>query len=565
MEKQTSILLVNPKCQDQRISEEDALVVPIGLYYIGAMLLENEFKTQILNLAEVQKNTETVFMDTVKRLQPDVIGFSVTNPSRWNAIECAKTAKKLNPQVKIVFGGPAATFMANILFELCPQIDLIVSGEGETTFLDLVQAVEDDESSFNHIQGLCLLKDGRLISTPARPPLETLDSLVHPSKYFKFQHLAMSRGCPGNCTFCGSPRFWGSRSVRFHSAHWFAAEIEMLAQKGIGHFYVSDDTFTMDKPRVLEFCQLIEKKQLGVTWNAISRVDHIDEDLLYAMRKAGCIQISYGIESGSEPVRKILGKPLLESDIIHTFSLTRSYGILPRAYFIYGSPGETDETIQDSIDLMEKIKPLSTIFYMLVIFPGTYLYQWATDKNLVNQEIWSQKVEDLAWFEIDPDLDFSRVKKYGQQLRDAFFKGIENFALDLDLVDKKDLYPFHADFLSRLAMTFSHGEYSRDPRLKNAEKTAILLFEKALTYAPNPRASMGLSMIRQKNRQFDLAVNLLEDGLKHAPSHPDLNVCLGLCMMNMGQFERALDYFTPFRHLEQTHHYIDICQNKISG
>ena len=560
--KRLKIFLVNPSCLDPRISGEDARIVPMGLFYIGALLMENGFETETLNLAVAKEDPVAVFRKAIETRKPDVIGFSVMNPNRWNAVDCAKAAKTILPKAVIVFGGPAPTFLFEHLFSVCPEIDFIVKGEGEITFLELLTALETG-TSIEKIQGLVLKKDGGLIETPSRPPLEDLDTLAHPSTYFTFQHLSMSRGCPGACTFCGSPEFWGSRKVRAHSPQWFGDEMEALAQKGITHFYISDDTFTMDKQRVLEFCRLIIQKNLSITWNVISRVDCVDEDILSAMRKAGCIQISYGVESGSEKIRKALGKPIDREKIISAFALTKSFGILPRAYFIYGSPGETRDTIRESMDLIATIQPLGAVFYMLVIFPGTFLYRSTKQKGLVSDDFWQQRVEDLPWFEIDSELDFTRIKAFGDSLRAAFYNHLDQFAQDLDLVDRKQFYPFHADFLSRLGMTFSHGEYAADPQVKNQEKTATLLFEKALSLAPDAGAFMGLAMQKQKSRDFDGAMSVLEKGMAYFPSHKDLNLCMGICLMNQGRFKAALGFFEPFQAFPETRHYIAICQKNI--
>ena len=561
------ILLVNPACLDARISGEDALIVPIGLYYIGALLIENGFYTKIINLADTKGDPVKKFTHIAAGEQPDVIGFSVTSPNRWSAMECARAARQILADVTIVFGGPAPTFLADHLFEACPDIDFMVTGEGEITFLELLTELKKNrrDRAFEHINGLVFKKNQSLFKTPPRPPVETLDTLVHPSKYFMYQHLAMSRGCPGKCTFCGSPRFWGNSNIRFHSPKWFADEIQALVKKGIAHFYISDDTFTMDKQRVIEFCNRIIKKCPAITWNAISRVDYIDEDILFSMRKAGCIQLSFGVESGSEKIRKTLGKPIKQDKIIKAFSLTKSYGILPRAYFIYGSPGETDKTIQESIDLLNAIKPLSAIFYMLVIFPGTHLYRSVRQAHRVSDDIWHKKIEDLPWFEMDDSLDFTRVKAFGDRLRSEFYTSLDIFARQVDLVDIKELGPCHADFLSRLAMTFSHGEYAADTRIKNQEKTAKALYEKALSYAPDARAFLGLAMLRQKQRRFDKAILILEKGLDHYPENKELNVCMGVSLMNTRRFKTALKFFEKFSNFPDIKPYIQICHQNTAG
>jgi len=566
MVNQKKILLVNPSCLDARLSGEDGSIVPIGLYYIGALLIENNYDTEIVNLADDKKDPVALFQRIVKKEHPDIIGFSVINPNRWNAMECAKAARQILPHVTIVFGGPGPTFLFEHLLTVCPDIDFIVTGEGEITFLELVTELDKKTmGSFDQINGLVFKKGEELVKTSPRQQKKNLDSLIHPSTYFVYQHLSMSRGCPGRCTFCGSPRFWGSSPVRFHSPEWFADEIQTLVKKGVTHFYISDDTFTMNKIGVIAFCNHILKKKLDITWNAISRVDTIDEDILFAMRKAGCIQLSFGVESGSEKIRKTLGKPIRQEKIINAFSLTASYGILPRAYFIYGSPEETDQTLQDSIDLLNKIKPLSAIFYLLVIFPGTHLYQSAVDKGLLSDDIWYQKIEDLPWFEMDAQLDFTKVKAFGDRLRSEFYTHLGTFARDLTLVDIKELYPYHADFLSRLAMTFSHGEYACDTRVKNQTATATLLYDRALSYAPDSKAFLGLAMLSQKQRHFDKAIAILKKGLHHHAENKALNICMGVCLMNTGRFKPALQFFEKFRAFSETTPYINICHQNITG
>ena len=139
------------------------------------------------------------------------------------------------------------------------------------------------------------------------------------------------------------------------------------------------------------------------------------------------------------------------------------------------------------------------------------------------------------------------------------------FAAEIDLRHRKELYPFHADFLSRLAMTFSHGEYAGNPHVKNADDTAYALFQRALSYAPDARAFLGLGMLMQKQRQFSDAAAILKKGLSLFPDNADLALCLGLCFMNRGQFGQALERLEPIEHLDTARRYIRICRQKTAG
>ncbi|MBF0469215.1 MAG: radical SAM protein, partial [Desulfamplus sp.] len=593
--------------------------------------------------------------------QPDVIGFSVINANRHCAIDAANVLKQINKDIKIVFGGPAPTFEPYYFFRTCPALDYIVKGEGEETFAELVSCLGTDTkkmSDIRQIKGLIFREpchtlessdsvqaktttsdkpeSPAIVENPLRPMISDLDRLPHPAKYFDFQHISLSRGCPGRCTFCGSPDFWGKGKVRFHSAKWFVDEMELLNRRGVSHFFVSDDTFTMKKNLVIEVCQEIVHRfvdrGLKITWAAISRVDFIDEEMLLHMRKAGCIQISFGVESGSEKIRRTLGKPFKNETIIRAFRLTASFGILPRAYFIYGSPGETNESIAKSIELMEQLKPLSMVSYMLVLFPGTALYKnlfslASTLKpnkvELISEEkeeeakmsIWDQKIEDIPWFELDPDLDFEMVKGFGAALRNSFYSNVHRFALDVRLVENKELYPYHADFLSRLAMTFSHGDYASNPKVQNQDGTAATLYKQALSYAPDSRAYLGLAMLMQKQKNFQEAVSIIEQAFEKINYSKDCSVtenseaqstyhddqstnhdlqstdhdaqstdrdarsgianchnqtvkrqlvlCMAISLMNMGRFKEALTHLEPFGNDQDIKPYMTACLSRV--
>jgi anaerobic magnesium-protoporphyrin IX monomethyl ester cyclase len=566
------LLFVNPVCLDPRITDADATVVPVGLYYLAAQMLDTGHEAAILNLAQADvKDPETVFAAAVESQHPDIIGFSVTNPTRFSAMSLARTARQIRPQTVIVFGGPAPTFMADYFFSACPELDVIVKGEGEQTCLALAQTLAGQTGKndpnicldLSRIPGLVFRDKNRITDTGPAPLIQDLDRLAHPARYFAFQHLTMSRGCPGACTFCGSPLFWGTRNVRFHSPEWFFEEIRTLAGKGISHFYISDDTFTMDRDRVMDLCRKLIHADLNITWHAISRVDRVDPNLLAMMRKAGCIQISYGVESGSDTIKKRLGKPVPNAVAVQAFRRTAAAGMIPRAYFIYGSPGETKGTIQESIDLLMQLQPLGAVFYMLVTFPGTRLYEQAKKTGRINDEIWHKKIEDLPWFEMDDHLDFDQVKQFGDGVRSAFYDHLPEFAATVELMDDPSLYPYHADFLSRLGMTFSHGDYSTDDRIRNPDGTAQTLFERALSCHPDLRAFLGLGMLFLKHKQMDPALQILDRGLTHFPGSKDLVLCKGICLMNQHWFADALVCLSPFESHPDVRHYLAICQKEL--
>ncbi len=540
------ILLIYPYFLNPRVHNvEDVRAVPLGLYYVAAVLEEHQYDVEILNWYNIDA-TPAKIKEILAEKKPDLIGFSILNANRWGAIDIAHIARQLNPQVKIVFGGIGATFLWKHFLTHFQEIDFVVIGEGEYPFLNLVRRLEADRTrDMGDIRGIAYRKNDQAVCTPSAARIKRLDDLPDPAQYFRFQHLALTRGCGGNCNFCGSPQFWGRR-VRFHSADYFVQQIERLAQKGIRFFYFSDDTFTVDSKRVIEICRRIVDKQLDISWNAISRVDHVNEKILYWMRKAGCIQISYGVESGSEKIRDYMLKNISTDKIRSAFAMTQKYGIMARAYFIYGAPGENEHTIRETMDLIKAIKPLSAIFYILDIFPGTALYDDFKARLKAGDDIWLNRIEDIMYFETVPELTKEMILSFGQRLRSYFYEKLPEFAESIQLIDDEDLYSRHSEFYSRLAMTFDHGDYAAIDQIGNKKALAEKLYEKALSFAPNADAYLGLGILNQKKGRMPAAIDILSTGLSHFTRDPRLNICLGVGLMNLGQYDRALERFLKF-------------------
>lgn len=552
------ILLIYPYFIEERIRDDDVKVVPMGLYSVAAVLKENHCDVEILDWHEINRTPEKV-KEALTLKKPDVIGFSVLHGNRWGAIDIARTAKQLNPKTKIVFGGIGATFLWEHLLRNFPEVDYVVLGEGELTFLNLVRHFEKkQDQGIGEIRGIAYRKNGKILKTGKSDPVKDLDSLPIPAKHFTYPHVSSSRGCAWDCSFCGSPEFWG-RKIRWRSPEKFVEELKLLIRRGVTFFYFSDDTFTLNPKRVIEICKRIIEKNLKIAWYAISRVDHVDEEMLYWMRRAGCIQISFGVESGSEKIRRVLGKPVKTEQIKRAFAMTTQYGILSRAYFIYGAPGETWKTVQETIDLMDDIKPLSAIFYILDVFPGTKLYSELKKRLGITEDVWLRRIEGIMYFETDPAMNDDLLLAFGKKLRTSFYERVHSYADSIDLVPRNELYPWHADFCSRLGMTFSHGDYSRREEVRQKFETAEKLFKKSLSYAPDHRAYLGLGMIKQRKGEFTESVEILKEGLSHWPVSEDLNLCLGVSTMNLRDFRAALDCFFRFPESRAARKYIDEC------
>jgi anaerobic magnesium-protoporphyrin IX monomethyl ester cyclase len=552
------ILLIYPYCLDERKNDDDVRVVPLGVYYIGAVLKANHYEVKIVNWHAMDRAPGAIEA-YLREQQADVIGFSILQANRWGGIEIAQIAKTVDPNVTIVFGGVAATFLWEHFLTHFPQIDYVVLGEGEYSFLELVKWIETrDAAGLRQIKGIAFRDKGQAIKTEAADVIQDLDALPNPARYFTYQHLAMTRGCAGKCRFCGSPRFWGPK-VRSHSPAYMVEMLERLAQKGVRFFYFCDDTLTQNPAKVKEVCQKIITKNLAITWVAISRVNFINRSMLDLMAKAGCIQISYGVESGSADIRRYLNKHITDAQIKKAFSVTMRRGILARAYFIYGCPGESKQTIGQTIELMHQIRPLSVIFYILTLFPGTALYDDYTRKFGVTDDIWLARKEDILYFETDFELSQKAVLEFGQTLRQSFWTALPQFVANLALVEQPELYPTHSDFLSRLAMTFDHGDYAHIEALEHKTEIARKLYRKALDYHPHARAFLGLAILEQKKGAYARSRQILTEGLDHFPNHFSLNLCMAVSLMNMGAYRQARSHLLKFKDIKEAAKYIQVC------
>ncbi len=532
-------LLIHPYFIDPRIDDEDIRFVPMGLYHVASALKEHGHEVEVLNWHDRSRAQEAIERD-LRAKRPRVVGCSILHANRWGGIEIARMAKRIDPAVTVVFGGVGASFLWEHLLQHFPEIDYIVLGEGDGSFPRLLASLETDTGADPvAIPGLAFRQNGRPVKTVAVDPIRDLDTLPMPARDFDLSHVSLTRGCVSNCRFCGSPAFWGRR-VRSHSAAYFVEQLSLLRARGRRFVYVSDDTFTLNRRRVLEICRAMVARRLDMTWAAISRVDAVDEELLGWMRRAGCIQISYGVESGSPEIRRRLNKTISSAQIRRAFELTQRFGIMARAYFIYGCPGETRETIQASIDLMREIRPLACVFYILDLFPGTALYESVKRRLGLTDDIWLKRVEDILYFETDPHLSADQVLEFGRLLRESFYRYLPGFAGALDPVDDPEFRPLHADFFSRLALTFDQGDYARIDRIPDKPQLAESLYRRALAYHPDARAFLGLGILEQKAGRFEPSVETLSQGLSHFPGNEQLMICLAVSHMNLNRFQEAL-------------------------
>jgi radical SAM superfamily enzyme YgiQ (UPF0313 family) len=379
---------------------------PLGLGYIAAILEKEGYNVKVIDLID------TSFEDAEKIIEkekPSVVGISCNlTDFRWGAFKLAQFAKRIDPNIIVVMGGSHATHMYKQILDNFP-VDFIVRFEGELTFLSLIKTLET-KSCLREVQGIVFREGKIVVKTEDRPPIADLDSLPFPAYHFfefgkyvhysspikfkghkvsdlKSSNMITSRGCPYNCYYCSISTFW--RGCRFRSVTNVIDEMELLYKEyGVTHFNFFDDVFTLDKKRVEEMCREILRRKLDVCWECVTRVDFVSAELLSWMKKAGCLSISYGVESGSLAVLKGVGKRQTRSQIVKAFKMTHEMDILAYILLMIGNPNESSQSIDETIELLRITRPDKIRTTLTKVYPATELYRIATQKGLVDDEYW---------------------------------------------------------------------------------------------------------------------------------------------------------------------------------
>jgi radical SAM superfamily enzyme YgiQ (UPF0313 family) len=333
-------------------------------------------------------------MGELKEYEPDIVGISCTTPTFVDAIELAEAVFRSLPEAVIVLGGAHATAIPQEAMQE-EVFDVGVIGEGEITFLELVKEIDGrgglDRVDLERINGLAFRRDGEDFLTPPRERIKDLDSLPHPARHLlaplsdyrptpaSYRKLPLavmmtSRGCPYGCTFCDRGVF--GNSVRAHSPERILDEVEELLDRyGAREIRFFDDTFTINRKRVEKVCEMIIERGLRFPWTCLTRVNTVDRNLLRLMREAGCWQVLFGLESGDPRMLKMLNKGSSVEQNAQAVQWALEAGLGVRGDFIIGTPGETMESLENTLAFTKQTGLDYAHFNKFVPYPGTELYE----------------------------------------------------------------------------------------------------------------------------------------------------------------------------------------------
>ncbi|MBR8278382.1 radical SAM protein [Burkholderia cenocepacia] len=354
--------------------------VSVGLLSLAAVI-RREHHVSIFDVneywniyLEIYNNREQLYRSTADAIlnkKPDLIGFMTEYYTYHHVLAIAHAVKQRAPETIIIFGGPQATATDIATLSKYPAVDIIVRGEGEITFPEILKHIAQG-LPIDNVNGITRRLDGLPIRTTKRDLLMDLDQLpipafdlceIHPEDLLMVE---AGRGCPFSCTFCSTNDFW-SRRYRVKSPGRLVAELrELSSQFGVKNFSLVHDCLTASRVEVIAICEALESANLGIKWGCSSRTDTIDTELIGKMASAGCAHLYFGIESGDEQTQKDINKRL---DLEHAYAMiesARANRIEVTTPFMLGFPGETAERIQKTFEAI--YRALAADVYLVQIF-----------------------------------------------------------------------------------------------------------------------------------------------------------------------------------------------------
>ena len=405
-----------------KVYEEGQPNVDLGnIHPMGAGALTTILKiagcdVKLLDLSAEQMGPDDV-LEVIEEFQPRFIAMSCWSPTAKSTFELTDIIKTKFKDLPIVVGGPHITAFPELTLKMKESIDIVAVGEGEPIILELAEYFHTGIIPLEDIKGIGYRKNGKLIIAPSRPRISNLDDLPYtdrshfkkdayapmPSRYKRLPYfnLVTSRGCPYKCTFCFEAGRFGLK-FRSQSPQRVVDEIKYL-QKEFGaqeiHFW--DDIFLVNKKWIFEFCNLLEKENIDITWTCESRVDHVTPELLNRIAKAGCHSIFYGFESGVDKLLADMKKGVTVEQNRRAAEWTAKAGIGIRASFILGLPQETPEDGQKTIDFALSLPNLDSLFISFAApHPGTELYDDVKDEIKMDEHEYIDELTKYTQFEV---------------------------------------------------------------------------------------------------------------------------------------------------------------------
>ena len=485
-------LLINPFYP---ISETPS--PPLGIAFLAAALEAAGNEVKVLDFV-VTPYGKDILASELAGFSPDMVGATAVTMTFDTAIGVIRDVKQIDPEILTVMGGPHVSFCVPETLKAFPELDIIVLGEGEETVVELSAAVEN-ETDWEDISGIAFRKGDRIVDTGFREPIADINLLPLPARHLlplgRYRALGMaismttSRGCPFNCIFCVGRKMVGAK-VRYRDPIAVVDEIEYLNGLGFPQINIADDLFTASPKHCIAVCDEIIRQGIQVKWTSFARVDTVSEEVLARMLAAGCHTVSFGVESGNAGILKTIRKGITTAQVIEAVEMCNAVGMAPHASFILGLPGETPETLKETIDFGERLKNLGVShgFHLLAPFPGTAVRE--------ESEAYGIKILTDDWSQYHANRAIVETPRASRKM------------LDDSVVDWEEAF---SEWLDGIRIRMESGEATEDEawQLINLERT-VLIYDLMMARGIEEKGewSIGASPVSVEGALTDLSVHL---------------------------------------------------------
>ena len=430
--KNIHFVLVQPPIGKRIVSITPAL----GLPYLAAILEKKRVRVSCIVADAEGLNVEETAQEVVD-LNPDVVGFSIATNNAYNAYKITRLVREKAKDIIFIAGGPHSAVLPEDV--LNNGIDYVCVGEGERTISDFVDFLWK-KKEIEEGKGVSYFVDGKIKYNERQPLIENLDELPYPawhlfpidryhSEFKKGERclpIMTSRGCPGQCIFCYKGLF-GNR-FRVRGSQSVVDEIEYLKEKfKIDTFDILDDYFTAIPKRAIDICKLLIKRKINLSWGLPSgiRVDTASKILFQSLKEAGCYRIGFGVESGNDEILKIIKKFITKAQVRKAVGMAKKIGFEISCFFIIGNLGETEKTVNDTIEFAKELDPDIAQFTMAIPYPGSEMFNILKSQNRITSFDW----DDYDYFKAShqvfrhENLEFSLIqRKIKKAYRSFYFR-----------------------------------------------------------------------------------------------------------------------------------------------
>ncbi len=425
-------------------------VFPLGMGYIASVLSKAGHDLKILDLNGTRAPES--LDNELSTSKYDCIGISSMITQYKRVKELVKSIRTYDTQVKIVLGGPGPSSHPALYLQNS-RADVVCRGEGEYTILNLLRAFENGDA-LDSCKGISFKRDATIVETAHQEFVEDLDTIAFPAWklfettqiyvdncLFKFHrkngiNIMTSRGCSGRCTYCF--RNCGNK-IRFRSTENILQEIQYLKEHyNVEHFHFIDDTvLSSNNERITKLMAMLKSED--ITWSCNARVNFVNQDVLRMMKGAGCIHIAYGVESGSQRILNEMKKGVKVEWASNAIRWTREAGIDCKAYFMMGMPGETEETIAETV-VFCKENLVGGEFFFTTPFPGTPLYTYAIENEIIkNEDLYNEIAGEVRDFLVNlTQIDNETLFVLKEKAEDEIQEHLKSHGIDVKLGIRQD-------------------------------------------------------------------------------------------------------------------------------